>query len=428
MKKVIGAVIAAMVLAMMLGGMCAAAAESPEASDALEPAYADVPRVDIEGDMTGISKKTKKDVTITYTSATLSFTSYATIKWQGTSSVSQGYPKQNYAIELFADEEHDTKDKRAFRDWLSANEYCLKANWIDSTHARNIVGARLAASIQKTPLPSGVSGLIDGFPIHVYLNGEDQGIYTWNIPKKAWLFNMSKKNPDCILYCADSKLGSCVFETEAVDDGSWDLVYSGGAGDELEKLNRVIRFVKDSPVEEFREHFHEYFDFDSVVDYYVYSQIMANIDGVSKNMLLATFDGKVWYVGLYDLDTLCGTSWTGKLVVSEKVLYGSSSFKPFSKESVLWSKFEQAFGNEIYDRYIELSTGVLSYDNIIAEFVYFMDGIGPELYELDDQLWTDKSEKHPFIPSREYGLQQIETYMKKREPYTQEWMESLRTE
>lgn len=409
------------------------AATAEQASDAgaaaMEPADQDVPRVDIDGDMTGISKSVKKDVTITYTSQTASFTSYATIKWQGKSSVSQGYPKANYAITLFADEAHETKDARQFRTWLPANQFCLKANWMDATHARNIVAARLAASIQKTPLPSGVSGLVDGFPIHVYLNGEDQGIYTWNIPKKAWLFNMSKRYPDCILYSAETKLGACLFEEEAKDDGAWELEYSRSTGVELDQLNRLIRFVKDSSVEEFREHFDEYLDFDSVANYYIFSHIVAHIDGHAKNMLLATFDGKVWYTGLYDMDSLCGISWTGKLKISPRVLYTNSSGGfPQYNQSVLWAKFEKAFGNEIYERYAELSGNELSYDNIIAAFEQFMDGIGQELYDLDDQLWTDRSEKHPFIPSRDYRLDQIKEYLKAREPYTREWMEGLRTE
>ena len=452
MKRTIGTILSAIFVFVSIvcaGGLYPAIAEQETAAnyapvdtqsaetsapsedvDSIEPMYQDVPRVDIDGDMTGISKQDSKNVTITYASETASFTSYASIKWQGTSSVSMGYPKYNYAITLFEDEEHSVADTHQFRTWNAANEYCLKANWIDSTHARNIVGARLAASIQTSLLPTGVSGLIDGFPIHVYMNGEDMGLYTWNIPKKGWLFNMDPENPNHILFSAEKKSGACLFEGESNSNNSWDLVFSGGTGDERDKLNRMIRFVKDSSIEDFRDHFDEYLDFDSVVNYYVFSHIVAHIDGHAKNMLLATFDGEIWYTGLYDMDSLFGLRWTGKKIVPVDVLYNpetSADYTPFNS-SVLWSKLEQAFGNEIYERYIELSSNELSYDNIIAEFAYFMDGVGQELYDADDRIWTDRSEKYPSIPSRDFKLDQIKAYMQEREPYTRAWMESLRTE
>lgn len=402
-----------------------------KAPDSIEPAYQDTPRVDIDGDMTGISKEDSKDVTITYNSLTASFTSYATIKWQGTSSVYNGYPKYNFAINLYEDEAHSIKDARQFQTWIPSNEYCLKANWIDSTHARNIVGARLAAKIQKNLLPTGVSGLINGFPIHVFINGEDMGLYTWNIPKKGWLFNMDPENPNHILFCGETNTSTCLFEKESGNDNSrWDLVFSSGSGTEREKLNRLIRFIRDSSIEEFRENFDDYLDFDSVVNYYVFSHIMAHIDGSAKNMLLATFDGNVWYTGLYDMDSICGLYWNGTIIVQEDILYNPKweaqtlSFHA----SKLWDKLEQAFGNEIYERYIELSNNQLSYDNIIAEFEYFMNGIGEALYELDSTIWTNKSDVHMRIPSRYLKLEQIKEYMRAREPFTRAWMESLRTD
>ena len=96
--------------------------------------------------------------------------------------------------------------------------------------------------------------------------------------------------------------------------------------------------------------------------------------------------------------------------------------------SLLWSKFEQAFGNEIYERYIEVRNNELTDEKIIAAYEYFIDGIGQDLYDLDERVWGNKSSKHPYIPSRNFRLEQIKQFMQDRQPYTDAWMESLRTE
>ena len=80
----------------------------------------------------------------------------------------------------------------------------MKANWIDITHSRNVVSARLWGDVVKSrtdydTLPellriSPNQGAIDGFPIKFYGNNVYWGRYTMNIPKDAWMTNMDKTN------------------------------------------------------------------------------------------------------------------------------------------------------------------------------------------------------------------------------------------
>lgn len=395
-----------------------------------EPAYGDIPVVTLTGDVTGISREEYKDVVLTYKSSTEEFTSYAQIKWQGRSSVTQGYPKYNYNLKMFKDELHYSKLKKQFKEWPKAHNYCLKANWIDSTHARNIVSARLAAKIQKNPLPSGETGLIDGFPIHVYLNGEDQGIYTWNIPKKDWAFGIDSDNLDHIAFGAEQQKGACLFQNLSTSDSDWEIIEPEDYPDQArEKFNRMIAFVKDSTVEEYKANFSEYLDMDAMLNYYVMAHIIGHTDGYAKNMIMVTFDGKVWYPSLYDLDSTYGLHWTGKKIIGADALFNSNSTDwAMYRTSNLWSKFEQAFGNEIYERYKELRANELSDESIMAEFKYFTDGVGQDLYDLDESVWEGVSSKHKYIPSCDFRLEQIQTYLKNRQPYLEEFMQSLRTE
>jgi hypothetical protein len=91
------------------------------------------------------------------------------------------YPKKNFTIKLFEDEARSQKKKVGFKNWGEQNKFCLKANWIDISHARNVVSARLWGDVVKSrsnynELPellttSPNQGAIDGFPIKVYANG-----------------------------------------------------------------------------------------------------------------------------------------------------------------------------------------------------------------------------------------------------------------
>lgn len=176
----------------------------------LEPKINDIPKVFIDG----VIPTTKDDVLaeMTYISATLQFHAYLTIKCQGTSSMK--YPKKNFTIKLFSDEARSEKLKINFRGWGDQYKFNLKANWIDISHSRNVISARLGGDVIKTranysTLPtllqtSPNQGMIDGFPIKVYCNGIYQGRYTWNIPKDAWMFNMDDELDNHCVLCGEN--------------------------------------------------------------------------------------------------------------------------------------------------------------------------------------------------------------------------------
>lgn len=156
------------------------------------------------------TSKNDGDVSIKYifSNGTERFNGFATLKVQGNSTTA--YPKKNFTIKLFNDEKHKSKRKIAFNDWGAQNKFVLKADWIDISHARNIVSARLWSDVVSSrsayiELPelyrkSPNNCQIDGFIIKVYANGVYQGRYSWNIPKDKWMFNMDDDlDEHCVL-------------------------------------------------------------------------------------------------------------------------------------------------------------------------------------------------------------------------------------
>ena len=205
----------------------------------------EIPKIYFKGNITDMnSKKDVRNIELTYVSKDLEFSSYAKIKIQGTSSLA--YEKKNYTINLFNSDSFNEKyEIEAKKGWGKQSSYCLKANWIDKTHSRNIVTAKIAASIQKKYnlfMDTPNNGLIDGFPVEVYVNNEFLGIYTMNIPKSAWMFNMDETNPNHIVLSADNSLDSTQFYTLASFE-DWEVEVGPESEETLNKFNRLTTFI-----------------------------------------------------------------------------------------------------------------------------------------------------------------------------------------
>ena len=279
-----------------------------------EPTEDDIPKV-----FFGEALPQTKDDTIMsfrYISKTKDISGYCKTKAQGNSSM--GFPKKNQTVKLYSDAECTERLKVDFKGWGPQHKFCFKANWIDLTHARNIVSARLWGDVVKSRqnyegIPellktSPNHGAVDGFPVKVYANGVYQGRYTINIPKDAWMANMDDElDTHCIL-CGED-YGSASFRAEAVIDGSdWtDEIHESVPAAIKTRWNEAIRFVMNSTDEEFVSGIGNYFDIESLIDYYIFGVLICNNDGFSKNQLFDTYDGQKWYATVYDLDSTFGT-------------------------------------------------------------------------------------------------------------------------
>ena len=367
------------------------------------------PKLYFTGDMSEItrenqtSKKIECNIGVQYRSKDQIVDRTAKIKIQGSSSTQ--WRKKNYTITFYEDDSYENK-KGVDVGWGSQSKYCLKANWIDKTHSRNVVTAKLAGEMQEkynllTTAPN--NGAIDGFPVEVYINGEFHGLYTMNIPKDEWQFNMDKKNPNHIVIGGGGWEDPVLFKeipTDFGNENSWEVEV--GPEDEvtLAKLQRLVDFVINSSDQDFKTKFGEYLNLDSTLNYYIMMNYAWMPDNTGKNMLLATYDGKVWYPSLYDLDTTWGAHWTGgyEYNYSNGVINGSNS--------VLWSRFEKHFKAEIAARYFELRSSVLDPEYIMKKFYDFHDTIPQEVLDRETEKWT-----RPNDPIPGFDLPQIQKYL-----------------
>ena len=369
----------------------------------VEPAESDLPKVFFNG-----SKPTTKDsvyATIEYISSTEHFKGYVDIKCQGSSSMS--FPKKNFTIKMFTDDTMTTKLKKDFKGWGKQNKFCLKANYIDHSHARNVVSAKLWGEIVSSrsdydTLPvelrtSPNNGAVDGFPIKLYYNGKYEGLYTWNIPKDKWTFNMDDTNTNHAVLCAEKNNGgnkqttdagilACEFRGPAVIDGTdWSLEVPDVLDPSIRtSFNNLINCVKDTDNDTFKNTIGNYLDLTSAFDYFLFAYATSNVDGLAKNLIMITYDGVKWYCSAYDLDNVWGSKGSSPFV-NETVACPDDYY---DNNSLLWERILTCFPKQLYDRYIEIRNSVLTYANVINKFERFTDCINNDLYAEDVEIYT----------------------------------------
>ena len=398
-----------------------------------EPAEQDIPKVFING----VIPTTKDDVNaeLIYISKTLTFHAYIAIKCQGTSSMK--YPKKNFTIKLFEDAEKTQKKKIAFKNWGKQNKFCLKANWIDISHARNIVSARLWGDVVRSrnnynELPellrtSPNQGAIDGFPIKVYANGVYQGRYTWNIPKDGWMTNMDDELNTHSILCGENYDSGCFRSLALIDESDWSDELHGICPENIKtRWNEIIDFVMNSSDAEFRANLGNYFDIPSLLDYDLFGLAVCGSDSFGKNQIYMTYDGVKWIASMYDLDTTWGMYWNGETLVQPD--YARTKFEDYVNGrlgNLLYSRIEKNLCSELQTRWQELKAGPLSLSNVINRFERFFD-ITPNDLVKEDYASTTASGAYIGIPSvARNNLQQIRGFAIARQLWTDNYIASL---
>jgi len=380
---------------------------------------ADIPRVYIEGDyLTGWDgKEDERPARLSYRSAALDFDCAIKMKPQGTSSLN--YPKKNFTIRLYEDEVLKKKKPVAMRTgWGMQSRYVLKADWVDPTHACNVVSARLAADMQAKYglFPNAPNrGLIDGFPVLVHMNGLCAGLYNWTIPKDGWLFGFEDEET-ALMLCAETQIGSCAFRERAMFQ-EWSVEFGREDDAALTAFNRMVDFVKDSSDAVFRERFGQYLNLNACLNYYCFAHMSAATDNLGKNMLMVSADRQVWFPSLYDLDSLWGIIWDG----TTSIAYDRKCPEEYDcSTSLLWSKLVRCFPDELAARHEALRADALSTATILAGFEAYMERIPKRLYDEELKIW-------PGIEAMVRNLEQLRAYIPARAQYADYMLRNLRT-
>lgn len=376
-----------------------------------------IPVLYLNGDLSGMTKEDSVSLSYVYGDRSGS----CTLKWQGASSLN--LPKKNYTIKF------DTEFE-AVSGWGAQKKYVLKANFVDSSHARNICCAKLWGQIVKTrsnatlnALPNG--GAIDGFPIVLAINGRFMGLYTFNIPKDGWMLGMSGTAQQQAIVCAENNNnGAVAFKGLATltEDSNgqldFDLEYSSDDQSDwvLTSLNRLIGAVMNSDGTNIEYGITPYLDWDSAIDYFIHAVLTSNYDGVLRNYLLYTHDGIKWGFTGYDMDVVLGLRAGGKYFYPANT--DAVQFWHMANNNKLFALIWKYMRPQLRARYSELRAAAMSVYNVADVFTNFSCGIPLALRVADNERWE-------VIPSSGANdIAQIVTWYDFRSRLADEWIKS----
>jgi len=333
-------------------------------------------------------------------------------KWQGQSSIN--LPKKNFTVTFSKPISHE--------GWFMGRKAVLKGNYNDATFARNVVSAKLWGDVVRSrsdidtspildtdsnellieadnpvliyavPLYGCVNGAaIDGFPILVEINGEYAGIYDFTLKKGEKETTFMGGNQYEAVVGAEVDSEPVRFRAEAACDGTdFEIEYaSDNFTDEAiaESINAAIDACLNhaSTEQEYRDNVCTKIDIDSAIDYWIFSQLIQNWDGVSKNYLLITYDGTKWYFSAYDLDHTFGNIILNKEV--PKVDKANTGFMYFANINRLFNRISKYDMDKVIARFNELVEGALSENNIMVSFSSFIGSIPKLAVDKETHVW-----------------------------------------
>ena len=279
------------------------------------------------------------------------------LRIQGTSSTT--YPRKNYRIYFSRSEKYGTKlyvngvevadFKYSFKPGARPIDiFCLKADFSDSSSTHNTGAVRIVNDIWKkcgwlTPPQAAYKGNydvrigVDGFPIDLFYDNDGMGE---NVYLGKYNFN-NEKSGSGIIYgfegiegfndeaalkggrnkciCLEFLNNSetlCLFGTSNMDtfddalefrfkaDDTWATAHEDDKA-AVKRLWEWIYSCKGNPTK-FLNEYAEYFGNDSPFAWYLITDYFMAVDNRAKNMMLVTWDGKIWYFIPYDMDTVFG--------------------------------------------------------------------------------------------------------------------------
>ncbi len=234
-------------------------------------------------------------------------------------------------------------------------------------------------------LPNG--GAVDGFPCIIELNGEFHGLYTWNIPKDGWMFGMTDETANEAIVCAEGgSYASCGFKELATLNGDFELEYVSDENNSdwvLSSLNTLIGAVMNSDGTDLDTTIAKYLDWQSAIDYLIFTVLLRGGDMIRKNYIMATFDGVKWFFSAYDMDSTYGLQWTGKGFDGSKGYPNLTDYNHKVMELIKQYKAE-----ELKARYKEIRNSVMSEDNLYLMFTNFGANLPTPVLAEDVKKWT----------------------------------------
>ena len=131
-------------------------------------------------------------------------------------------------------------------------------------------------------------------------------------------------------------------------------------------LKRLIDWVDNSSDDEFIRDFEKYFNKDYTLRYYLLVITLGMVDNLGKNMMLDTWDCKVFMPRFYDCDTICSYDNTGDIAFDVDIEMEQGYWNTSS--SRLWTRVRDLLHNDLVAKYQDMRQNGLSLESLMECF------------------------------------------------------------
>ena len=348
------------------------------------------------------------------------------LQYQGTSSMA--YPIKNYRLNL-RDENGDKWyydfpggqpecrftlkadfmssghwQNTGFTKWVNDNLYNYKINdeksmnpkkWFDINHGGSLNDTReciygfpcrlILVNDGSSPLNVGQNEPTPG-------NTKDMGIFNFNHDKDcAASIGLDQDNfPNCasfeIAANSDTSAGAFMSYDSVNPDGKTELEYLKdsfelrfpdsddvseewgffGTGEEGTGIKALIDWVDKCTDEEFIRDFEQHFNKQYTLRYFLMVMVCGMVDNLGKNLMLDTWDNKIFMPRFYDCDTICSYDNSGDIkfdvdIEMEQGYWNTSS-------SRLWTRVRDLMHDDLVAIYNDMRQNGLSYESLMSYF------------------------------------------------------------
>lgn len=131
-------------------------------------------------------------------------------------------------------------------------------------------------------------------------------------------------------------------------------------------LKSLIDWVDNSTDEQFVAEFEEHFHKDYTLRYFLLVMVLGMVDNLGKNMMLDSYDGKIWMPRFYDCDTICSYDNSGAIKFDVDIEMAQGYWNTSS--SRLWTRVRDLFHDELVVKYNDMRQNGLSFESLMNVF------------------------------------------------------------
>ena len=128
----------------------------------------------------------------------------------------------------------------------------------------------------------------------------------------------------------------------------------------------LIDWVDNSTDEQFVAEFEEHFHKDYTLRYFLLVMVLGMVDNLGKNMMLDSYDGKIWMPRFYDCDTVCSYDNSGAIKFDVDIEMAQGYWNTSS--SRLWTRVRDLFHDELIVKYNDMRQNGLSFESLMNVF------------------------------------------------------------